>query len=181
MHDPSFLFGSYSDPVDTPEAPPTESPPPVSLSTHKTPPPEETNKEPFQEHGHQEPAACGPQPGIGAEKTAEKPPILAHIIPQDLSQTDRLLALFEEAQQQGIIGGSDSERLTFVATAERARLVGTTNPCGLFAQLVRRGLWHFLTQDDEEAARKRLKEHLYGASPPRRPPVVTPGGLSERV
>jgi len=91
----------------------------------------------------------------------------------------RLEPLFEEAQKQGIIGGSDSEQLTFVAAAERARLIGSINPCGLFAQLVRQRLWHFLTQEDEEAARKRLKEHVYGASRPRWPQAMKPGDLSD--
>jgi hypothetical protein len=165
--------------VDTPEVPSTESPPPVWLSTSQTPPPEETNTEPFQDSNHQEPTPCSPHPGVRTDSTAEKPPSLTHLVPQDLSQTDRLLALFADAQQQGIIGGSDSERLTFVAVAERARLVGTTNPCGLFAQLVRRRLWYVLTQEDEDAARRRLREHLYEASRPRRPRAMPRGELSD--
>ena len=45
--------------------------------------------------------------------------------------------------------------------------------------LVRRRLWHFLTQEDEEAARKRLKEHMYGASLPQRLQALRPGDLSD--
>ena len=73
-------------------------------------------------------------------------------MPEDLRDTARLLVLFEEAQGKGIIGGSESERLAFVATAERARLTAITNAPGLFAELVRRRLWHFITQDDEDRA-----------------------------
>jgi hypothetical protein len=41
-------------------------------------------------------------------------------------------------------------------------VVGTKNPCGLFARLVRGGLLHFVTYDDEVAASVRLRQHLYG-------------------
>lgn len=40
--------------------------------------------------------------------------------------------------------------------------MGTINPGGLFASLVRQGRWHFATQADEDAASSRLKRHLYG-------------------
>jgi hypothetical protein len=165
--------------VDQAKEPATETPPPPPLSTTKTPPPEELNRKPLREQKHQEPAPGGKNPGVLTDGKEKKPPTLRHIIPEDLRDTERLLALFEEAQKVKVIGGSESERLTFIATAERARLVGTTNPCGLFAQLVRRRLWHFLTQEDEEAARKRLKEHVYGASPPRWPQAMRPGDLSD--
>ena len=87
---------------------------------------------------------------------------LRHIMPDDLTNTARLLILFDEAQAQGLIGGSESERLTFVATAERARLRAITNAPGLFAELVRRRLWHFVTQDNEDQAQTRLRKHFYG-------------------
>src|SRR5467141_3434363 len=54
-----------------------------------------------------------------------------------------LLTLFEQAQAHGLIGKSDSERLTFLGLAEHAKMVGSANPCGLFAALVHRQCWHF--------------------------------------
>jgi hypothetical protein len=35
-----------------------------------------------------------------------------------------------------LIGKSDSTRLTFLATAEHACVIGSSNPCGLFAALI---------------------------------------------
>jgi hypothetical protein len=87
---------------------------------------------------------------------------LRHIVPEDLQDTSRLLVLFEQAQREGLIGKSDSERLTFISLAEHARVVGAQNPCGLFAELLRRGRWHFITESDEAVAHQRLKAHLYG-------------------
>jgi Toprim domain-containing protein len=68
----------------------------------------------------------------------------------------------------GLIGKSDSERLTFLGLAEHAKVVGSANPCGLFAALVRRQCWHFVTDSDEDVAHQRFKAHLYGANPPTR-------------
>jgi hypothetical protein len=110
---------------------------------------------------HQKPAGGGKDAGV-LERKREGEPTLAHIVPEDLRDTARLLTLFEQAQERGLIGGSESERLTFVATAERARVRAGENPEGLFAVLVRRRLWHFIAQDDEDRAKTRLIEHLYG-------------------
>jgi hypothetical protein len=87
---------------------------------------------------------------------------LSHIVPEDLQETARLLILFAQAQTHGLIGTSDSDRLTFLGLAEHARVVGSANPCGLFAELVRRQCWHFVTDSDEDAAYQRFKAYLYG-------------------
>ena len=155
----------------------SRSQPPEPLSTTESRPPL-GNKKPFQEHKHQKPTSGGPA-GIDQANEKTDTPTLHHIVPDDLRDTARLLTLFEEAHQEGFIGGNESERLTFISTAEHARFVGSTNPCGLFAQLIRRRLWHFVTADDEDAAQRRLKEHFYGSTSERRAPVYTRGGLSD--
>ena len=73
-------------------------------------------------------------------------------MPEDLRDTGRLLDLYDQAVARGWVTASERDRLRFVAAAEHARVIGTRNPCGLFVRLVRGGLWHFVTQDDEEAA-----------------------------
>jgi len=138
----------------------SELPLPEAQTDTSLPPPEE-HKKPLREYKHQKPATGGKFAGVLEAKREEKP-TLRHIMPDDLTDTTRLLILFDEAQAQGLIGGSESERLTFVATAERARLRAITNAPGLFAELVRRRLWHFVTQDDEDQAQTRLRKHFYG-------------------
>jgi hypothetical protein len=139
-----------------------ELPPPRGLFTVGLPPLTE-HKKPLQDSTHQKPVGGGTTEVYQANQ--EQTPTLKHIIPPDLSDTGRLLTLFDEAQASGLIGGSEHERLTFVALAERARLVGNKNPPGLFAKLLRQKLYHFITEADEDRAHKRLKEHLYGALP----------------
>jgi hypothetical protein len=146
--------------VDKSDDEPSElSPPQAQIDTGL--PPLRKHTKPFQELKHQKPSEDEIQTGILETPKIEQP-TLKHIVPEDLRDTTRLLTLFEEAQGKGIIGSSESERLIFVATAERARLTAVTNAPGLFAELVRRRLWHFITQDDEDRAQKRLREHFYG-------------------
>jgi hypothetical protein len=173
--------------------PPRESPPPPDVFTTELPPLLKEDREPFQDLQHQKPAQtadpipplpppqhteptpCRPSSGVQKQekKNTKTPPTqaptLRHIVLDDLRDTDRLLALFEQAHAQGLIGKSDSQRLTFLATAEHARAIGSTNPCGLLAELIRRQLWHYVTDSDEDAASARLQQHWYGREGPRRP------------
>jgi len=185
----------------------SESPPPPAFSTTTLPPPHKAHREPLQELQHQkpapqadmavlplpcqhpEPASGGPTSGVDTQerdktkKATNHTPTLSHIVPEDLTDTTRLLALFEQAHTQGLLGKSDSERLTFLSLAEHATVVGSHNPCGLFAELIRRQCWHFVTESDEDAAYKRLKLHLYGHSDQKRPPpppaIIEPPELSK--
>jgi hypothetical protein len=102
-----------------------------------------------------------------APPEGERPgkPELRHVVPEDLKDTGRLLELYEQAVELGLVTGSEHDRLRFVAAAEHARVIGTKNPCGLFARLVRGGLLHFVTYDDEVAASVRMRRHLYGGIP----------------
>jgi hypothetical protein len=175
---------------DNVQTPSSESPPPPAFSTTKLPPPYKAYREPLQELQHQKPApqadiatlplpfqhtepvSGGSTTGVyiqereKTKKTTNHTPRLSHIVPEDLTDTTRLLALFEQAHTQGLIGKSDSQRLTFLSLAEHAKVVGSHNPCGLFAELTRRKCWHFVTESDEDAAHWRLKQHLYGQLPP---------------
>jgi hypothetical protein len=98
-------------------------------------------------------------------------PTLRDVVLEDLTNTGRLLDLYEQAVDLGRALPSEWGRLRFVAAAEHARIIGTKNPCGLFVRLVRGGLYHFATQDDEMAASVRLRKHLFGVSPEPRSPA----------
>ena len=101
--------------------------------------------------------------GPGGQGRPAGRPELRNVVPEDLRDTGRLLDLYDQAVGLGLAAASEWGRLRFVAAAEHARVIGTKNPCGLFVRLVRGGLWHFATQDDEAAASIRLQ-----AAPARR-------------
>jgi hypothetical protein len=148
---------------------PELAPPPANPGPELAPP--YPDRQPLQELKHQEPTSGGPTGvcihGSSQEKTSPEsppgPPTLRHVVKEDLQDMGRLIELHHQAIAEGLVTPSERDRLRFVAAAEHARVIGTQNPCGLFVHLVRGRLYHFLTQDDEDAANVRIKRHLYGA------------------
>lgn len=128
------------------------SPPPAPCGRRESPPPIENWK--LSSRMKDQKSAPAVRPG-GCHRT-EKPATLTHVTPEDLKNPVRLEALFVQAQQRGWTPGGEAARLRFVAAAEHAGRVGRRNPPGLFASIVRRGLWAFISAADEDAARKRL-------------------------
>lgn len=168
------------------ETEPPELPPPPAVFGPESPPPVKQEL-PRRDDKNQKPAAGGPtgfQIKHGEEQKNPGPPALKHIVPEDLKETERLLALHAQAVASELIGSSESDRLRFCAAAEHARVIGSQNPCGLFARLVRAKLWHYLTQDDEDTANRRLKAFLFGTAPKGSPAltarnlIATPPPLS---
>lgn len=115
---------------------------------------------------NQKPRQGASGPGSFRLKTETKKelpaPRLSHVLLEDLRNGERLLALFEQAESLRFVNGSENSRLQFFAAAEHAAVIGSVNPPGLFARLVRRGWWHYATLSDEDAARIRLKKLLLG-------------------
>jgi hypothetical protein len=180
-----------------PPASGSKLPPLPAQSDPELPPPDSYVKPLDGNQKDQKPASGGPAgifsldfptkiPASPHEPTTARAPIspappspgkpdLRNVVPADLKHTGRLLDLYDQAVARGDVTTSERDRLRFVAAAEHARAIGTKNPCGLFVRLVRGGLWSFTTQDDEDAARIRLKQHLYGSRPaPPPPPIAVP-------
>lgn len=143
------------------------APPPVPTCTAFAPP-ESNKKLSFGEFKNQKPAFSGQPPageqtGICNSSEGEgAKPTLRDVTTADLRDTARLLELHAQAIDAGLIGPSEREQLRFVAAAEHARHVATTNPPGLFMQVIRSKLWSYITQDDENRANVRLKAHRFG-------------------
>lgn len=102
--------------------------------------------------------------GGGAERsnaTDHGGPVLRDVKPGDLSDTGRLLELYDQALDSGLARPGEAGRLDFVALAERARSRGTRSGA-LFFWLLKERKTEFITQHDEDAAARRIKEHLHG-------------------
>ncbi len=95
--------------------------------------------------------------GIRGGKAGNSRPRLSNIQPTDLSSVERLAVLFEEASSSGLVKQVSADRLRFFAAAARASRLGSRNPCGFFAAIVRRGLWHVISQTDEDRAIEWLR------------------------
>jgi Mn-dependent DtxR family transcriptional regulator len=95
--------------------------------------------------------------GEGRESSSP-PPSLDHIQRQDLHHFSRLEELYFQAVERGWISPSEAMALNFIAAAVRAREVGD-EPARLFVSLIRRRLWHHITQAQEDCARRALARY----------------------
>ncbi len=139
-----------------------ETPPRAALPTTKSPRPRETGISSSGRSENQKPAAGRPS---GVRKRTGRGPRLSDVQVEDLRDTGRLLELHREAVRLGHIGNSEAERLKFVAAAEHSLSHAGKNPAGMFATIVRRGLW-FQTLQEEDRARRRLQETVRALSTP---------------
>ncbi len=78
-----------------------------------------------------------------------------------------LRVLYQQAVGEGLVSASESDELRFFAAAEHARVRGSTNPPGLFVAVIRRGLWTYITQREEDAAQKRIQHERHDRGDPR--------------
>lgn len=83
------------------------------------------------------------------------PPSLNRIVPEDLCRFDRLEQLYFQAAKRRWIDPCEAMALNFVAAAVRSRQVAR-DPVKVFVAIVRKGLWHHITQAQEDRARCAL-------------------------
>jgi hypothetical protein len=102
-----------------------------------------------------------PRSTPGLTQTPMPTPQLQHVTLPDLKDTERLLALYAQSVQAKLIGPSEAERLTFVGLAQHVLAYHPENAGGLFRHLLTQRCFHFVTQEEEDAAQQRLKQHLY--------------------
>jgi hypothetical protein len=85
------------------------------------------------------------------------PPVLHQILPRDLTQLDRLHALYQQATARWHLPRGQRHWENFVALACLARR-GRRNPGAYLYTLVRKGNWgEQITQEAEEEAQRWLK------------------------
>lgn len=111
---------------------------------------------------NQKPASGGPTGDSQGEGMGEKVrPNLRDIKREDLGNVPRLMELFDQALERGLVQEGFLDRLNFAAAAEHARVRGSSNPCGLFFHLVSKKLWHYITEGDEDAVRANVRAYVY--------------------
>lgn len=110
-------------------------------------------------------------------------PSLRDIHPEDLTRTSRVLELYEQATKAGWLGQSEANRTNFVAAAARATRAGGDS-VRIFVAIVRRGLWHHITGEEEAravAALKRLDGRIEPPSESRRGAPPSEWGLGSAL
>lgn len=140
---------------------PTKTPPLEPTRSPKTPPPD-NHIELSTRSINQELRRAS---GVERTMSKEREPNLKDVRLEDLRNPPRLDALYRRAKADGWVSGSPAGRLQWFAAAEHAMAIGLSNPCGLFVSLCRHRLWAYITQEEEDAARVKLKWLDYGERP----------------
>jgi hypothetical protein len=113
-------------------------------------PPKEDQITPFGSKYQEPPAA-----DRGAKLRSA--PDLRRVIVNDLKSPARVNRLYEQCVRARLIKPSEAGRLKVFAAAERALRCGTTNPAGLFVAVIRKRLWHHISQRDEDRGRDAMR------------------------
>jgi len=143
-------------------SPPSGKPPPPPADSPAGSPPPRKDRELSSRTDHTKPASAA---RTGAR--ALPPPSLHHVRVEDLGDPRRLEVLFDEARRRRVVPAGEAARLRFHAAGAHAVRLGVRNPAGLFATIVRQGLWSFLSAVDEDQARRRLANVSRNSRPDR--------------
>jgi hypothetical protein len=137
----------------------TKLPPRKAQSMPELPPPESNKELPsgFRNQKLDSPERAGVQTG------EEKRPSLADVKLADLLNFSRTEELYRQAVARGWINHSENQALNWIGAAVRAKSVAG-DPVRVFVAIVRKGLWHHITQEQEERARTAL--HRYREAKP---------------
>jgi hypothetical protein len=129
---------------------PTEFAPPIPKNTPKFAPPKERLKTPY---------------GSKYQKTSsgvfekEKEPNLKNIRREDLESITRTEVLYQKAVRAGWLVPSEANALNWIGAAIRAKTVKGGDSVRIFVTIVRKKLWHYITQEQEDRAIRALKRH----------------------
>ncbi len=94
----------------------------------------------------------------GSLKGISAAPTIKNIQAEDLRRLSRLLMLHQQAVNAGWIGTGEANLQNFVAAAIRStRVVGDS--VRIFVGIVRKGLWHHITGEQESRATQALKNY----------------------
>lgn len=140
-----------------------QSPPRQATRVPESPPPILNKKLLIGSGTARNPAGRGPN-GAYADSQIQKEPTMRNVMIEDLRSPLRLKGLFQDAVRRGFVQASKADELYVFAAAEHAKSNGATNPCGLFAWLVRQKRWNHINQLDEDRARATIAR-LHGSAP----------------
>jgi hypothetical protein len=128
--------------------------PPPSEKCSKIAPPYRDKKPSKELRNQKAQASASNQSGVFSKQIGqERKPNLFDVQLEDLQSFDRTEALYEQAVKTKLIQNSESNFLNWIAAAVRAKSCESRDPVRVFVGIVRKKLWHHITQADEERAR----------------------------
>ena len=131
------------------------APPPIKNCT-KIAPPIRDLKSSNELRNQKTQAIASNQTGVFSKQWEQKPNI-RNVTPDDLKNIRRCEGLYQQACKVGLVQPSEASVLNFVAAAIRARSVDGEPP-RVFMGILKKKLWHHITQADEDKAVGVLKK-----------------------
>lgn len=128
--------------------------PRAARSTTRLSPPRRTGNSVFDRSENQKPGGPGPD---GVRTRTRGRSGFIRVTHRDLTSALRLRDLYSASVAAGYVRRCRADELAFFAAASHARRVGTRNPPGLFATMLRKRLWHHIAVQDEKAGLQLLE------------------------
>ena len=94
----------------------------------------------------------------GAKREREEKPSIRNIRLEDLLRFSGTEELYRQAVAAGWVKHSESQALNWIGAAVRAKSVAG-DPVRIFAGIVRKNLWRYVTQEQEDHARRALSRY----------------------
>ena len=126
--------------------------PPTPKSCTEFAPPIEDLKTPY---GSKDQKPSGVLKKSGGEESLPAP-TLKNVLREDLEQFSRTEALYHEAVGASVVRASEASLLNWVAAAIRAKTVSSRDTVRVFLGIVKKGLYHHITHEQEERARRAV-------------------------
>jgi hypothetical protein len=148
-----------SNPVDNSESTPSHFAPPLSQKCTNFAPPYKDKKTPYGSKDQKSTSGLlTKRVGGGERKTT-----INNIVIEDLQSFYRTEELYRQAVKAHWIAASENNFLNWMAAAVRAKSQKDADQVRLFVAIIKRKLFHFITSEQEERARRAIQKFRYGA------------------
>ena len=130
--------------------------PPEAKTCTKFAPPYKEKKTPYGSKDQKTLGAAQIPTGVFSKQFRERKPNIRDVKLDDLMSLSKMEALYLQACKLGLTQASEASALNFLSAAVRAKRVKSGDPVKVFVSILRRKLFHHITQEEEETARRAL-------------------------
>lgn len=132
--------------------------PPGAQNCSNFAPPYKDKKTPYGSKDQKTLSAAQKPTGVFKNGGEGKPPSIRDVTFDDLKSFGRVEKLFFQAVKTGLIDGTEVSAINFIGAAARALNVQGDSP-RVFMGIVRKRLWHHISQADEDRALRALRRY----------------------
>ncbi len=133
--------------------------PPILKKSPEFAPPYKDKKTPYGSKNQKSTSGFLIKEGGGGERN----PTINNIVIEDLQSFYRTEELYRLAVKAHWIADSENSFLNWMAAAVRAKSQKDADQVRLFVAIIKRKLFHFITSEQEERARRAIQKFRYGA------------------